>query len=1164
MRVSFRAKLLAIVGAAAVALLMLAVADAVITWQVESRITVLHQRYLPRVELGPKLSSDFVKLTRGLQDAVAARDTDALEATKELERAFVQHLEEARPALDAQDVTALRTGLEDYYQAAYDVSRRMVAGETGAAIVESVHGMQKKQARLKKLLETGTAFNRSTLDGAFASVSSAARSAGRLKLAVTLLCLLLVSILSIVLSQRVLRTVASLTAGFERFGRSDFETPVVVRAKDELGDLADTANRMALSLKALAKERDQGDWLKNGLVGLNEEIRGEREPEEVASQAAAFLSRWLEAAAAAVYLRPPNEEAFERVGGFALPSGRSPGTRYLPSEGLVGQAALSEQLTVINDPPPDYLRIASGLGEAAPRALVFLPLVRAGRVMGVLELAFFKPWSPLAGELLRSIREPLAIALESAQSRRALQSLLVETRRQAEQLEAQEEELRATNEELQAQQEELRQSNQELGVQRGTLEKRNAELVGARRALEREAAELASVSNYKTQFLANMSHELRTPLNSMLLLSDLLGANDAGHLSAKEVQYAKTIHGAGMDLLALINQVLDLAKIESGKQELHLAPLQLGELADYARRTFEPVAQSKKIAFQVTVAEGLPGTLLSDRRRIEQVLTNLLGNALKFTSEGTVALHIGRPGPDTHFSRPELAAGRTLALAVSDTGLGIAQEHRERIFSPFEQVEAESDRRFGGTGLGLAISRELAGLLGGELQLQSEPGLGSVFTLYVPLDPPPTSELPARPRAPERREPSPRPRPSPSEPSPSDAPGPRLLLIEDEPAFADAFASVVRAQGVGCQVASDGATGLRLAREERYSGIVLDVRLPGLDGWEVMEQLKADPKTAGIPVYFVSSLDSRERGLSAGAVGYLTKPALRDDLVRVVESLVPRASARPCRVLVVELGPEAEGWLPDQLQREGFEPQQVGTAEAALEALSTEQFDCAILDPAHPELKGLDLLRVLEERGKRLPSVVVYTQRALTKEEIQRLQTYAEAIVLKEGASSERLLDEVRLFARRLNEGRGAPPRASASGPASSVRLDAKRILIVEDDMRTAFALSATLRAKGAEVRMADTGRAGLELLHQEPGIDAVLMDIMMPEMDGFEAMRRIRQNPAFRTLPIIALTAKAMKGDDRRSMEAGATAYLPKPVDSDLLLQTLDTHLSGARDDVG
>jgi CheY-like chemotaxis protein/signal transduction histidine kinase/HAMP domain-containing protein len=1167
MRPTFRLKLMAIAGTATLAVLVLIVSSAVMSRRAEQQMVIIRDRYLPKVELRPQLEGQFEHLRRALQDAVAARDSEALAAARALHGGLVERIAAAHEVIAPPQAAALRAAVDDYFHAAYDVSGRLIAGETGEELVDAMTAMQGKHIRAFELLKTSTAFNRGELRTAFLVAEGAQRVAGRVRLVTGVACLLSVLLLSVWLSRGVLRALSELTVGLKRFGGGDFARPIRIVSQDEIGDVARDANQMAESLRRLGAERDRIDWLKAGQAGLAQELRGELEPAEAAARAVRFLARYLEAPAAALYYMDP-ARTLRLLGHYAL-AAPNDGTEvaaraFRPGEGLVGQAALQDEIMIVANPPGDYLRVRSGLGEGAPHAIVLLPIVDGGKACGVLELALFKPWSDLGTELLLSVRETVAIALAVARARAAMRDLLAETQRQADRLTRQEEELRGINQELQAQQEELRQTNvelthqaEELEQQRRALEERNSQLDDARQRLEQKAQELSAVSSYKSQFLANMSHELRTPLNSMLLLSNLLAENLTGNLTAKQVEYARTVYSAGKDLLALINQVLDLAKVESGKQEVHVAPVAVHDFADHAERVFGPLARDKGLVLRVEVDPGLPHLIETDRQRTDQILNNLLGNAVKFTPHGQVALRIARPAPGVRFRRQELRPETTVAFAVSDTGVGIAAADLERVFAPFEQVDGAPDRRYGGTGLGLGISREFAALLGGELHVDSALGQGSTFTCYLPerrarfapATPPDAVARPVRERGPGRA-----------------AGAGALLLIEDDATFATAFRDLAAEQGVQCLVAADGETGLRMAKEQRPSGIILDVKLPGLDGWNVMTRLRADPATADIPVHFVSATEGAERGMAMGAVGYLTKPATRRDLTHVVEALIPRGAARSSRVLVVEDDTVIGESLVRQLAGENLEVRHASSAREALDVLRDQAFGCIILDLSLPDMDGLDLLRSLrEQRGAEMPSVVVYTARALSKAEAKALEAYTDAVVLKEGASTERLLDEVRLFVRRLKEGLGPRHQQSeAAAVAASVtdlRLEGKKILVADDDMRTVYALSATLRAKGAEVLVADTGQAALAILDQHPDVEAVLMDVMMPEMDGLEAIRRLRGDARFAALPVIAVTAKAMKGDQERCLEVGASDYLPKPIDADRLVRMLSARLSGKND---
>jgi CheY-like chemotaxis protein len=1158
MRLTFRAKLNAIVGTAAFALVALMVAGALTSSRTEDRLADIQQRYLPKLELGPKLETKFDRLRRALQDAVAARDVDALSATRTLEESLLAELASSAPALTVGQIAAVRSAMADYYSAAVDVSRRLISGETGERLVDAMTAMQSKQARAADLLKTVTTFDRGELTSAFTAARRMQANMSRVRLIASIGCLVCVMLLSVGLGRSVVKALSDLATGLRRFGAGDFSRPVTVTSLDEIGSVAEQANQMAASLQRFGAERDRNDWVKAALAGLGEQLRGELEPAEVADRGLRFLARYLSAPVGALYY-VDDENQLRLLGQYAGDdvSEVNAVRRFRFGEGLVGQAALSDELTVVEDPPADHLRVRSGLGESAPRALVLVPLTQARRTKGILELALLGPWSEQAREVVNLVREPLAIAIEVSRARASTRALLAETQRQAERLARQEEELRGTNEELEAQQEELRQSNdelkqqaEELEAQRRALEHSNGELETARRGLEQKAAELTTVSSYKSQFLANMSHELRTPLNSMLLLSNMLAENEGQNLTAKQVEYARTIHTAGRDLLMLINQVLDLSKIEAGKHELRVTEAPVRELIGHIERVFLPLARDKGLRFAAEVSTDVPDAVFTDRQRLEQILNNLLGNAIKFTEHGEVILRVTTPaGGD-----PDSGAG--ILFAVSDTGLGIAPADQTRVFTPFEQVDAAIDRRYGGTGLGLSISRELAQLLGGELSLQSTPGKGSTFTLRLPLRAP-AADAPAR-AAEQARAPAVfAPQPTTSvDPMPEGAKL-SLLVIEDDRRFADALVDVVRRQGLECLVAFDGRTGLRLARERKPAGIILDIKLPDVDGWQVMADLRQDEATSRIPVHFISGLSEVERGLALGAVGYLTKPAAKEDIVAAVEALRPRKARYASRVLVIEDDPLTGESLAAQLAGQKLEVRRAMNAHEALDALARERFGCMVLDLGLPDMDGLDLLAVVRERhGADMPAVVIYTARGLSRAEAKVLEAYTEAVVLKEGASVERLIDEVRLFTRRLKEGLGLRPFPTPPGTAMTVDLGGRRILIADDDMRTVYALSAMLRSKGLDVLVADTGAAAIAVLNDHPEVDAVLMDIMMPEMDGYEAIRRIRTDPRFAKLLVVALTAKAMKGDREKCLEAGATEYLPKPVDGDRLLSLLGTYL--------
>jgi CheY-like chemotaxis protein/HAMP domain-containing protein len=1161
MLASLRARLTLIVGIALSALLLILGVGTYIAQRQAHDLAYIQGRLLPKLQFGPKLEGQFEKLRQGLQDAAAAQDKAALDASYKAKQELFELIANSSAILKPAEAATLRWSIQEYYESGYDVARRLIAGETGETLVDDMTKMQARHNKAREAVRRASGFDQQELAQSFATVRDAAAQAARLRIAIGATALVLVLVLTFLVGRRVVRALDDLSHGLLRFSTGDLSSPIPVHSGDELGAIATQANQMAASLKTLGEQRDRNDWLREGLAGLSDELRGELDPATVGRRALVFLARRVGAPIAALY-NTDNVGNLKLLSHYGLDVSATPDaaaglrslrTSFRPGEGLVGECAQGTEIVSVDKAPEGYFKLRSGLGEAPPHALVLVPLSRLGTAIGVLELGLPESASQELKEFLRSISEMLVSTLEVAASRQAQRELLERTRQQAEKLSAQEEELRMNNQELQAQQEELRRANEELESQREVLSEQNHELEAARARVQQKVEELDKVNSYKSQFLANMSHELRTPLNSMLLLSHLLGENDAGNLDPKQVEHCRTIHSAGQDLLGLINQVLDLAKIESGKQEVNLESVELQQFVMYARRVFEPLANERQITLAIEVAPGLPRAIVTDQQRLERILTNLLGNAIKFTERGEVKLSITRPAPGAELTRADLAPGSTVAFAVSDTGVGIPKEAQERIFAPFEQVDAHSNRRYSGTGLGLAIARESANLLGGELQLSSTPGKGSTFTCFLP-------ELPSKGQ----------PKAAPALPSREHAqvaddraqvePGkPHLLVIEDDPVFAERLVDIIHLRNFRAVVANRGEEGLKLALELKPAGIILDVKLPDVDGWTVMDHLRNDPATRNIPVHFVSGVDASERGLSLGAVGYLTKPATHHELAAAVRTLTP-GTKTASRILVVEDDTREGQSILALLSQAHLEASHVKSAREAVEAIRTSEFGCVILDLGLPDMDGLELLAELrKDTGPNNPRIVVHTGRALTRKETQELEAYAQAVIVKDGRSTERLLEEMRLFVRHLEESLPKPVAPKTAlvtrrGGNGDVSLAGIKVLLAEDDMRTVYALSALLRGKGADVLVADTGKEALDLLGRNPNVHAVLMDVMMPEMDGYDAMRAIRKDERFTRLPIIALTAKAMKGERERCIEAGASDYLTKPVDTDHLLFTVQS----------
>ncbi len=930
--------------------------------------------------------------------------------------------------------------------------------------------------------------------------------------------------------------------------------------------LSAAANTREYRLKA------QQSWVAAGLNGLSQRIQGDHRLEDLGQLTLEYLAQYLRAAVGAGYVADCNG-ALTLFGGYALPRERLE-QRLLPGEGLVGQVARSRQILHVRDVPAGHLMVSSSTGQSAPTELLLAPAIENGEVFAVIELGFHRPLTEPERTLMERASGILAVAIRAGIDRNRLEALLEETQRQSEELQTQQEELRVSNEELEQQSRILQESQAQMEVQQTELEQTNAhleaqtqqleyqreQLLRAQSAMTDKARELELASQYKSEFLANMSHELRTPLNSTLILAKLLSDNKPGNLSAEQVKYAQTIYAAGNDLLALINDILDLSKIEAGQATVSVETVTLSKALQTLIDPLRPLAQEKGLTLTATVAPDAPATLDTDPQRLGQVLKNLLSNALKFTEKGSVALHVSRNPDDT------------LSFAVKDTGIGIPAHQQELIFEAFRQADGSTHRKYGGTGLGLSISRDLAQLLGGSIHVHSTPGEGSVFTLVLPqkLVPPSPEAAPAAPLA------APAPAhatapvvaPAPSAPAlpPVAAPiapaAPRragarsILVIEDDVRFAQILSDLAREMDFDCHLAHNAADGLAYAIHSLPSAIVLDVNLPDFSGLGVLDQLKRNPATRHIPVHVVSVADYSQEALGRGAVGYALKPVKRDELVHALQRLEAKFTQNLRRVLVVEDDERQRESVRHLLTNDDVEIVGAGTATEALAHLRGSTFDCMVMDLNLPDLSGYELLQQMTEQdGVSFPPVIVYTGRALSRDEEQQLRRFSKSIIIKDARSPERLLDEVTLFLHQVESELSAEHRQMLQVARNrETALEGRNVLVVEDDVRNVFALSSILEPTGIRVEIARNGLEALQALERagsggQPAIDLVLMDIMMPEMDGYTAMREIRNRPEWRRLPIIALTAKAMKDDQEKCLAAGANDYIAKPLDVEKLL---------------
>jgi HAMP domain-containing protein/signal transduction histidine kinase/CheY-like chemotaxis protein len=1010
--------------------------------------------------------------------------------------------------------------------------------------------------------------------------------------------------------------------------KGDLTRSIAVKAQGEVASLKDNINEMIGNLRDTTQKNTEQDWLKTNLAKFSRMLQGQKDLMAVANLILSELARVVTAHHGVFYLAEPADGSMilKLVNSYAYQERKKLANRFAPGEGLVGQCALEKQRLLLTEVPDDYIKVSSGLGEAPPRNIVVLPVLFEKEVKAVVELASLNPFTPTHLAFLDQLAESIGIVLNTIAATTRTEELLKQSQSLTEELQVQQEELKESNKRLEQQatslkaseellkeqQEELKQTNEELEEkalqlmsQKAEVEAKNREIELTKLSLQERAEQLALTSKYKSEFLANMSHELRTPLNSLLLLAEMLAENTPGNLHPKQVEFAKTIYAAGSDLQSLINDILDMAKIESGTMTLDLEELPFSELQQYVERTFLPVAQNKGIDFTVELAADLPATIYSDAKRLQQVLRNLLSNAFKFTEQGKVSLSVTKTAGGWSSDQEALnRADTVIALAVTDTGIGIPADQLKIIFEPFQQADSGVSRKYGGTGLGLSISREIARLLGGEIRVRSVVGQGSTFTLYLPArgdqrgskiedrmttkdrDNPqssffyPRSSL-ADPRLAaeagstiDGRGSKTETKPPPSsmvEPGTAVAagqtreeveddrkqiqPGDRVLLIvENDPNFARVLLHIAREQGFKGVVAQAGHSALLLAQQCHPDAITLDIRLPDMDGWKVLEHFKNDLSTRHIPIHIISVVEAWQRCLQLGALAYLKKPVNKQALAEAfakIQSFVERGKKN---LLLVETDEAHRAAMVELIGDGDVHITAVGTAEEALKALKTTPFDCLVINLWFPDMTGFELVNQIQKKPelRNLP-IIIYTGKDLSPEEEAQLKVLAEGTVIKDCKSPEHLLDETCLFLHRVE----------ANLPESKRRilrqiheidpvLANRKVLIVDDDLRNIFALTSMLEHHGMHVLYAENGQAGIDILEKTPDVDLVLMDIMMPGMDGYETMRAIRRMERFQSLPIIALTAKAMKGDREKCIEAGASDYIAKPVKSEQVLSLL------------
>ena len=946
----------------------------------------------------------------------------------------------------------------------------------------------------------------------------------------------------------------------------DFALEMPLRS--DADQLSIALNSMTRNLKRISEENENEAWIKNGQANLNDKMRGELDINALSKNIITYLTKYLKAQIGALYLAEAGKdgEVLKLVSTYAYTKRKTAVNEFKMGESLVGQAALEREAIVVTSVPQDYVVISSSIGESQPRNLLVQPCMIGNEVKGIIEIGSFHDFTDNQLELVRVVAENIAISINSAQDRAKMELLLQESQRKSEELLDQQQKLRNQSEELQV-------ANEDLEIKTRDLERQKEDIQTSRIEVEQKAQELELASKYKSEFLANMSHELRTPLNSLLILAKELTKNEKGNLDNEQIKDARIIYDGGNDLLNLINDILDLSKVEAGKLQVHPQTIGVKTLLTGLENKFNPIAKDKGIAFSIDIAENVPKNLYTDDQRLQQILKNLLSNAFKFTEKGEVVLSAERVEDSVRFRNIAIDRDNVVAFSVADTGIGINKEKFTQIFEAFQQAEGGTSRQYGGTGLGLTISRELSRLLGGEIHIWSEPGEGSKFTVFVPIDLSKAELFSedkdgssiieysqyqladkdfAKPASSDKTEPT---RPFVADDrndiSPKDS---SLLIIEDDQNFAEILKREVKSQNYNVLVAREGREGLELAAQFQPKGIFLDIRLPDLDGIRVLDQLKFNLKTRHIPVHIISVEDKSTQAMSKGAIGFLSKPASLSNINDVIKKITDIQSSQVKQLLLVEDNQASIDSLKRILSNSQIE---IVTAQSGAEAekvLKKSRPDCIILDLNLPDTSGFDLLTRLNSKGviSDVP-IIIYTGQELTKDEVRELRKYTDSIVIKGVSSPERLLDEVSLFIHSVESQYSDQQREILTKLHDPEKLlSGQKVLLVDDDVRNTYALSKVLADAEMQVVLADNGMMALEKIKQEPDISIILMDVMMPVMDGYEATRKIRQLREHKDLPIIALTAKAMAEDRSKCLDAGANDYLTKPVDVEKLLNIM------------
>lgn len=1013
----------------------------------------------------------------------------------------------------------------------------------------------------------------------------------------SLVAIILSVLVSIGIIKIVVLPVKTVTNTFKGFseGEADLKVRLEANSVDEIGKMASFFNKFMDKLEIVMNESKKQNWLKTGQSELNQKIRGEQDVINLSHNIITYICKYLNAQVGAFYLKT-DENTFRLVSSYAYKKRKNISNEIKEGEGLVGQCALEKQTIVISNVPQDYVTITSGLGEAVPRNILVTPCLYHEEVKCIIELGSFYKFTDAEIEFIESISEIIAISTNSSEARAKMRELLDKSLKQTEELQLQQEELKQTNEELeeqakalkeseanlQQQQEELRVINKELedqteGLtkQRDEINRKNEELERAQKEIEEKALDLENANKYKSEFLANMSHELRTPLNSILILSKLLSNKLVNtSITEKDLEFADTIYSSGNDLLDLINDILDLSKVEAGKMQVNLENMSLTELIYDIERSFRQMAIKKGLSFTTNIHDGLPNYVYTDTQRVKQIVNNLVSNSFKFTEKGSITIDISRPTYE-EVKNSSVNNETAIKISVIDTGIGIPKDKQKLIFEAFRQSDGTISRKYGGTGLGLSISKELTKLLGGSIILESQEGKGTTFAIIIPerlsekkefkqekdfgnqvqeelINKSDEEVAVTKVKDIELKE-----RENKVNEEILTSQKRCILIIEDDPSFSQILIELANKKGFKCIKAENGETGIDLAAKHKPNAIILDIGLPGIDGWEVIKKLEENPITKNIPVHVISGHEEEGIESKKGIVGYLKKPVSLDKIDETFQNIEYINKKPVNNLLIVEDNKNQRFSITELFRNKGVHTTEADNGKKAYDLLKNQSFDCVILDLGLKDMSGFELLENLRKDDLLQIPVIIYTGKELSREEEASLQKYAKTIIVKGPRSMERLMSEVSLFLHSIT-GKASVNKSNMirRNHEKDTDLSGKKILITDDDMRNVFALSSMLEEKNIKVIVGRNGKEGISKLNENPDTDLVFMDIMMPEMDGYTAMREIRKVEKYKKIPIIALTAKAMKEDKNKCIEAGANDYLTKPVDTQKLMSMVGAWL--------